>query len=150
MVTRCPIIAAETNAGALAAPVSPFQLKKALGLPPEALTVGAEVGRVIGAEGLESRRLLDMPASARLVPVVMNILEATSMRPELTSLYSSSESSSSPLTVMRLPSRDRKWQPKQVPAMPPVPVICSSGVPSPNSLRQIWPPVPLALTVDFQ
>ena len=78
---------------------------------------------------------------------------AMSMSVPFTSLYSSSESSSSDsTTITRVPSRDRTWQPlhDEERALPEMPVTCCSGVVLPNCFSQIWPPVPFALTVDFQ
>jgi hypothetical protein len=91
-----------------------------------------------------------VPRPAYAVP--MAVFVAMSMSDPVTSLYSSSESSSSDSTTIFEPSRDRTWHPlhEEERALPATPVTCCSGVVFPNSFSQIWPPVPFEVMVDFQ
>src|SRR5437660_753295 len=76
MVGRCPIIAAVTNDGVAAAPVSPFQMKKPLGLAPVPSPSDARYSVWSGLNVWKPGGC-DMPGPARLVPMVRNILDAT-------------------------------------------------------------------------
>ena len=82
------------------------------------------------------------------LPPALDVFVTMLMSDAMVSPYSSSESSSSLLIIMRWPSRESAWHPLHV--APYIEVTSCSGVWSPQLLTQTWPPVPFEVTVDFQ